>query len=192
MKILAVNGSPRPDGNTAFLLNTLLKAARECGMETVMIQLGGNAVHGCTACGKCRERNDGFCIRNNDPVNSCLQEMYEADAIVLGSPSYFSGMTPELKALIDRAGFAAGDRLTGKIGAAVAAHRRGGAVNVVDAVNHMFLMRRMIVPGSTYWNFGVGCAKGEVEQDAEAIANMEDLGRTIAWLAKAIRNTPRT
>lgn len=99
-------------------------------------------------------------------------------------------MTAELKALIDRAGFVAlanGGRFARKIGAAVVVNRRGGATSVQDSINHMFLMSRMIVPGSTYWNFGVGLEKGEVANDTEALANMKDLGETIAWLVKRLK-----
>jgi len=122
-------------------------------------------------------------------VNGYLEKMYAADAIILGSPTYFAGITPELKALIDRAGFVAlanGGALSGKIGAAVVAVRRGGATHVFDTINHMFLISSMIVPGSLYWNLGVGCLKGEVQGDEEGMQNMTHLGQVIAWLGKAI------
>jgi multimeric flavodoxin WrbA len=123
-------------------------------------------------------------------VNDCIAKMIDADAIVLGSPTYFAGMSAEMTALIDRAGYvsvANGRLFSRKIGAAVVANRRGGATNVMDSINHMFLMSRMIVPGSTYWNFGVGLQKGDVANDEEALANMKDLGETIAWLLKRLR-----
>jgi len=157
------------------------------GIDTELVQVGGLALRGCTACYHCMEAKNKRCVITGDIVNACIEKMIEADAIIMGSPSYFSGMTSELKALIDRAGLVAvaNDRMfSRKIGAAVAAHRRGGAVNVVDSVNHMFLMSRMIVPGSTYWNFGVGMEAGDIENDEEAIQNMHDLGETIAWLLK--------
>ena len=115
--------------------------------------------------------------------------MCAADAIILGSPTYFAGITPELKALIDRAGFVAlanGGAFSGKIGAAVVAVRRGGATHVFDTINHMFLISSMIVPGSLYWNFGVGCLKGEALNDEEGLRNMNHLGQVINWLGKAI------
>ena len=126
-----------------------------------------------------------------DELNSNLQKMLEADAIILGSPSYFADMTSDMKALIDRSGFVAatnGGLLAGKVGAAVAVHRRGGATHVFDSINHFFLMSRMIVPGSIYWNFGVGRAPGEVESDQEGLRNMEDLGETIAWLLPRLKD----
>ncbi len=115
--------------------------------------------------------------------------MYAADAIILGSPTYFADVSSELKALIDRAGFVAlanGGAFSGKIGAAVVAVRRGGATHVFDTINHMFLTSSMIVPGSIYWNMGVGCDKKEVLGDEEGMRNMEHLGQTIAWLGKGM------
>jgi len=187
MKVVAFNGSPRKDGNTAMLLRKVLGPIARAGIDTELVQVGGLALRGCTACYHCMEAKNKRCVITGDIVNACIEKMIEADAIIMGSPSYFSGMTSELKALIDRAGLVAvaNDRMfSRKIGAAVAAHRRGGAVNVVDSVNHMFLMSRMIVPGSTYWNFGVGMEAGDIENDEEAIQNMHDLGETIAWLLK--------
>jgi multimeric flavodoxin WrbA len=187
MKVVAFNGSPRKDGNTAMLLRKVLAPIARAGIDTELIQVGGQAIRGCTACYHCMEVKDKQCVIKTDMVNDCIQKMVEADGIIMGSPSYFSGMTSELKALIDRAGLVgvANDRMfSRKIGAAVAVHRRGGAVNVVDSINHMFLMSRMIVPGSTYWNFGVGLEREDVSNDEEAIQNMHDLGETIAWLIK--------
>ena len=147
------------------------------------------------ACFKCVEKKNGRCINEKDVVNEYLEIMYTSDAIILGSPTYFAGITPELKALIDRAGFVAlanGGAFSGKIGAAVVAVRRGGATHVFDTINHMFLISSMIVPGSLYWNFGVGCDKGEVLADDEAMRNMSHLGQTIAWLGAAMSAVPDT
>lgn len=187
MKVTAFNGSPRKGGNTEILLKKVLKPIADAGIETEFVQVGGNLIHGCLACGKCMENKNSRCIIENDMVNDCIQKMIESDAIILGSPSYFADMTAELKALIDRSGyvsFANGRIFRRKVGAGVVVHRRGGAVHVLDSINHMFLMSQMIVPGSTYWNFGVGMNKGDVENDQEALANMHDLGETIAWLVK--------
>lgn len=190
MKVIAINGSPRKGGNTEILLNKVLEPIKEAGIETELIRIGGQQVRGCTACYSCLENKDSKCIINTDIVNECIGKIIDADAVILGSPTYFAGMTSEMKALIDRAGLVAkvnGDLFARKIGAAVVVNRKGGAVNVMDSINHMFLMSRMIVPGSTYWNFGVGMDKGDVENDSEAMENMRDLGETIAWLVKKIR-----
>jgi multimeric flavodoxin WrbA len=113
--------------------------------------------------------------------------MLEADAVILGSPTYFSMMTPEMKALIDRAGYVAranDDMFKHKVGAAVVAVRRAGAIPTFDAINHLFLISQMIVPGSSYWNIGVGNKKGDVENDIEGMETMETLGKNMAWLLK--------
>ena len=121
--------------------------------------------------------------------NQCFEKMTAADAILLGSPTYFTDVSAEMKALLDRAGLVAlanGGLFRGKIGAAVVAVRRGGGTHAFDTMNHMFLMSGAIVPGSTYWNLGYGREKGEVSKDEEAARNMNDLGQTIAWLGAAI------
>jgi len=191
MKAIAINGSPRKGGNTEYLLKKVLEPIGAAGIKTELIQIGGKAVRGCVACYKCRERKDSKCANKTDIVNKCIDKMVEADAIILGSPTYFAGMTAEMKALVDRAGMVArvnGFLFARKIGCAVSVNRRAGAINVMDAINHMFLISKMIVPGSTYWNFGVGMNEGDVKGDAEALENMNDLGQTIAWLLKSLNS----
>ena len=192
MKVVAFNGSPSPDGNTAILLMKVLSPIARAGIDTELVQVGGNKIQGCTACYHCFQAKDKRCVIQDDMVNDCIAKMIEADAIIMGSPTYFANMTAEMKALIDRAGLVAvanGRLFSRKVGAAVAVNRRGGAMHVVDAITHMFLMSRMIVPGSIYWNFGVGLQPGDVENDAEAVDNMHDLGETIAWLVKSLRRS---
>jgi len=193
MKVLAINGSPRAGGNTEILLKLVLEPLEASGWETDYVRIGGKPVRGCTACMKCLEKQNGRCIIEGDFVNECLEKMFEADAIILGSPTYFADVTAEMKALIDRAGFVAlanGGAFSGKIGAAVVAVRRGGATNVFDTINHMFLTSSMIVPGSLYWNLGQGTDKGEVNGDEEAARNLNHLGQTIAWLGNAMAAVP--
>ena len=115
--------------------------------------------------------------------------MREADGIILASPTYFADITPELKALIDRAGLVAGANdnfLVRKVGAAVVAVRRGGAIHAFDSINHFFLIRQMIIPGSCYWNVGIGREKGEIEKDDEGIRTMAVLGENMAWVMKKL------
>jgi multimeric flavodoxin WrbA len=190
MKAVAFNGSPRRGGNTEFLLNRVLEPMREAGIETELVQIGGQPVRGCMACYQCRKNQDRRCAIGTDMINDCIAKMIDADVILLGSPTYFADVTAEMKALIDRAGFVAmgnGRLFSRKIGAAVVVNRRGGAMHVMDTINHLFLISRMIVPGSTYWNFGVAREKEDVRSDEEALANMKDLGETIAWLAKKVK-----
>lgn len=193
MKAIAINGSPRPGGNTELMLKKVLEPLEAAGWSTELLKVGGRPVRGCTACFQCFERKDMKCAVQTDGMNDFLAKVYEADAVILGSPTYFTDVSAEMKALLDRAGMvslANGGALRGKIGAAVVAVRRGGATHAFDTINHMFLMSSMIVPGSIYWNMGFGLGKGEVLGDDEGMRNMVHLGQTIAWLGKAIAATP--
>lgn len=192
MKAVAINGSPRTGGNTEAMLKKVLEPLAEAGWETEYLKIGGRPVRGCVACFKCFENKNMRCVIEQDGMNEFLEKIYQADAVILGSPTYFTDVTSELKALLDRAGLVAvanGGALKGKIGAAVVAVRRGGGTHVFDSINHMFLMSSMIVPGSTYWNLGFGLDKGEVLGDEEGMNNMNHLGKTIAWLGKAIKSS---
>ena len=182
-KILAVNGSPRKEGNTALLLNTVLQVCADAGHETELFQAGGRPVRGCVGCGACGI-NKGRCA-TDDWMNELYPKMAAADAILLGSPTYFADVSPELKAVIDRTGFICrrdGMRLSRKIGAGVCAVRRAGSVHALDSINHFFLINDMIVPGSSYWNLGVGAAPGDCAADAEGLGTMRRLGENIVWL----------
>ncbi|MGE4312503.1 flavodoxin family protein [Desulfovibrio sp.] len=188
MKVLAFNGSPRKNGNTATLLEKVLSPLIEAGWETEIVQIGGQKIQGCRGCLKCAEKKNQRCVFDNDILNGVLEKMLAADAMILGTPCYFTDMSAEMKALVDRAGFVAfvnGGLFQGKIGAAVVAAGRGGATHAFDSINHMFLMSRMIVPGSTYWNMGYGSNEKDVLNDSYGMENMNHLGRTIAWLGKA-------
>ncbi len=187
MKVVAFNGSPRKDGNTARMLEYVLEALRGEGVETELVQLGGNLVHGCIACYQCFERQDGRCVLEDDVINDCIAKMRDADGILIGTPTYFADVSTEVKALIDRGGLvsiANGRFLKRKLGAAVVAVRRGGATHAFDSINHLFLISEMIVPGSCYWNLGIGREKGEVERDEEGVRTMRVLGENMAWLLK--------
>jgi multimeric flavodoxin WrbA len=191
MKVIAFNGSARKDGNTAILIKRIFKVLQDEGIETELIQLSGQQIHGCTACGTCRKIKNKECKIDNDNVNEYIQKMIAADGIILGSPTYVSMMSSEMKALIDRSGFVAranGDLFKRKVGAAVVAVRRAGGMPTFDGLNHFFLINQMIVPGSSYWNIGIGLGKGDVEKDTEGLQTMEDLGKNMAWLLKKLNN----
>ncbi len=189
MYALALSGSPRKGGNTEILLNRVLEPLKEGGWETELVQIGGQELRGCLACGKCFENRNRRCVIEKDIFNQAAEKMFRADALILGSPTYFTDVTAEMKALIDRIGFvsmANGGLLAGKIGAAVVAVRRAGSTHVFDTLNHLFLISRMIVPGSSYWNMGMGLAPGDVEKDTEGLETMDHLGKTIRWLGEAL------
>lgn len=157
------------------------------GIETEIIQVGGQLLHGCIACYQCFTRKDKRCAVTDDCANACIEKMLASDGIIIGSPTYFAALTPETKALIDRCGMvsrANGDMLRRKVGAAVVAVRRAGAINVFDTINHFFTIGQMIIPGSDYWNIGIGRNIGDVEQDEEGMNTMKVLGENMAWLLK--------
>lgn len=189
MKVVAINGSPRRGGNTEIMLNAVLEPLREAGVETKIIHVGGQNIHGCRGCWACGKLANRKCAFNDDIVNDILEDLFTADAIIWGTPSYYGNMTPELKALIDRAGIVAsanGKLFRHKVGAAVIAERRGGGSFIQASIHEMMLMSEMIIPGSTYWNFGFGRDKGEVSSDAEAMANMKNLGENILMLIQKL------
>ena len=190
IKVIAFNGSPRGDGNTSILIKCVLKQLEKQGIETECIQIGGQLLRGCTACFKCAENKDGKCAVRSDSINEYIEKIIEADGVIIGSPTYFADLTSETKAFIDRVGFVSrvnNNFLAKKAGAVVVAVRRAGAIHVFDSINHFFLINNMIVPGSSYWNIGIGREKGDVETDEEGIKTMEALGENMAWLLKKIK-----
>jgi multimeric flavodoxin WrbA len=189
MKVVAFNGSPRSNGNTATLIRLVFTELESHGIGTELVQVGGNPVRGCIACMKCFENRDRRCAQKGDILNECLGRMAEADGIIIGSPTYFADVTSETKALIDRAGLTsvANDHmLKRKVGAAVVAVRRAGSTQVFDSINHFFLINQMVVPGSIYWNSGIGLREGEVMSDHEGVQTMKVLGQNMAWLMKRL------
>jgi multimeric flavodoxin WrbA len=189
MKVTAFNGSARKGGNSTILLRRVFEELEREDIETELVELAGAPVRGCIACYGCFRNKDRRCTIKDDVVNEAIAKMDASDGIIIASPTYFADITSEAKALIDRAGMVARANdfmYRRKVGAAVVAVRRGGAIHAFDSINHFFLISEMIVPGSSYWNIGVGREIGDVESDAEGIATMETLGRNMAWLLKKL------
>ena len=189
MKVLAINASARADGNTAILLRHVTDELEKEGIATEIVQLGGKKINGCIACYNCFKAKNGRCAVNDDFANECIGKMRDADAIILGSPTYFADCTAAMKALIERAGFVAranNDMFGRKVGAAVVSVRRAGAIHAFDSINHFFTITQMIIVGSSYWNIGIGREKGEVEKDEEGLSTMGTLGKNIAWVMKKL------
>jgi len=192
MKVLGINCSPRKGGNTEILIKEVFKALEKEGIKTELFQIGGKELNGCVACMKCRKEADGVCHKKNKVINECIEKMLEADGIIIGSPVYFADLTSEAKALIDVAGYAlrgAGNPLKRKVGAAVIAVRRAGAIHAFDSINHFFLINEMIIPGSSYWNLAIGREKGDVLKDEEGMKTMKVLGENMAWLLTTINKS---
>lgn len=189
ISVVAFSGSARKDGNTAILVRALLNELEKEGIKTEFVQLAGKKIHGCIACGKCSEKKNGLCAITGDIANECIEKMTGADGIILASPTYFADVSTEMKALIDRSGYVAmanGNMFRRKVGAAVVAVRRGGAIHAFDTMNHLFFISQMVVPGSCYWNVGIGLDKGDVHEDGEGLATMKILGENMAWVLKKL------
>lgn len=189
MKVLAINSSARKDGNTAILINTVLEELNKAGIETEMIQLAGNVIEPCKACWACGGQEN--CVHRKDSFREVFEKMKEADGILLGSPVYSANVSANMQALLERAAVVADMNpglFTHKGGAAVAAVRRGGAMQAVDTMNHFFLNHEMIVVGSTYWNMGYGQMPGDVQKDEEGLANMRNLGQNMSYLLNTLKS----
>lgn len=189
MNVVAFNGSPRKDGNTAAMLRHVLQELEGAGIKTELVQLADLKLRGCRACYQCFTAKNRHCALADDGLNACIDKMLAADGILLGSPTYFADLTADLKALIDRAGMTAranGEMFRRKVGAAVVAVRRAGAIHAFDSINHFFLISQMVVPGSCYWNIALGRDKGDAEKDEEGVKTMQVLGQNMAWLMKQI------
>ena len=189
MKVLAINSSARKDGNTAILINTVLEELNKAWIETEMIQLAGNVIEPCKACWACG--GQGNCVHRKDSFREVFEKMKEADGILLGSPVYSANVSANMQALLERAAVVADMNpglFTHKGGAAVAAVRRGGAMQAVDTMNHFFLNHEMIVVGSTYWNMGYGQMPGDVQKDEEGLANMRNLGQNMSYLLNTLKS----
>jgi len=190
MKVVGFNGSSRKDGNTALLLNLVLEELKKEGIETELIQLAGETLSGCIACYKCAENKDQKCAVVKDRMNDYIAKMKEAQGVLLGSPTYISDMTANMKALVERCTIVSknnGDLFKRKVGTAVVSVRRAGSTHVLSSINHFFLINQMIIPGSSYWNMAIGRNPGEVKDDAEGVKTMKILGQNMAWLLKKIQ-----
>jgi len=187
MKVLGINGSARRDGNTTIMINKTFEELNAAGIETELVQLGGGIIHPCKACWACGGK--GNCAHSSDNFREIFEEMKHADGIILGSPVYCANISANMQALLERAAVVADmnpDLMKHKVGAAVAAARRGGALNTIDAMSHFFLVQNMYVVGSAYWGMAYGRLPGEVEQDGEGMETMKSLGQNMAHLLKAL------
>lgn len=189
MKVIGINGSPRKDGNTSLILREVFKELEKNGIETEFVQLGGKALRGCTSCGGCSKNKNGLCALKDDGINEVLQKAEQADGIILGSPVYFADITPEMKAFIERAGMVSetnGSLFKHKVGAAVAAVRRGGGMQAFDSMSHFLHIMQMYLVGGSYWNMVYGLEPGDALKDSEGIGNMRTIGENMAWLLKKL------
>ena len=189
MKVIAINGSPKKEGNTHHAMKIVLDELEKEGIAGEILHIGNKEIRGCLACGTCAKNRDGKCIQTKDPVNEWIAKMNEADGILLGSPVYFSSISGSMKSFLDRAFFvisANNSLLRHKIGASVVAVRRSGGLPTMNSLNHYITYSEMIMPCSNYWNVAHGMNPGEMEQDGEGKQIMEVLGKNMAWLMKVM------
>ena len=187
MKILLINGSPRKDGNTSIALREVQQTLEAEGLETELIHVGNKDVHGCIACGKCKEQ--GKCVFH-DIVNEVAPKFEAADGIVVGAPVYYASPAGTAVSFLDRLFCSTPFNKTMKVGAAVAVCRRGGASATFDVLNKYFTISGMPVAPSQYWNSVHGLAPGEASQDAEGLQTMRTLARNMAWMIRAFAKQP--
>jgi multimeric flavodoxin WrbA len=187
---LAISGSPRRNGNTETLLRRCLDRLAGQGIKGELLSLAGLRLHGCAACGACRETHDGTCLGTpDDDFNRVFEQMCRADIIVVGSPTYFGSATPELMALLDRAGYvsrANGHLLSRKIGGPVAVARRAGHNFTYAQLMFWYMINDMVVPGSTYWNVALARDPGAVKEDVEALETIDRFADNLAWLSSKL------
>lgn len=187
MKVIAVNGSPRPNGNTATALNIMADILGNEGVAVEIIQAGRESTRGCTACGQCATSPDHLCTLKTDPiVNESSLKMRAADGIILASPTYYAGIAGGMKSFLDRVFYSSSSFFRLKVGAAVGVTRRAGAMNTMQQLTSFLNLGEMVIAPSLYWTIAYGADKGEVVQDGEGVQTLEKCASNMAWLLKLI------
>jgi multimeric flavodoxin WrbA len=192
MKVVALNGSARKDGNTAILINCVFDELKKEGIETELIQMAGKPIQGCIACYKCFKNRNRRCSVDKDMLNDVIGQMEAAEGVLLGSPTYFSDVSSGMRAFIERCGFVARANdymFKGKVGAAVVAVRRAGAIPAFSSMNLFLHYMQMFMPGASYWSIGIGRDPGDVLKDDEGIQTMKSLGQNMAFLLKKLHTS---
>ena len=183
MKVLLINGSPRPNGNTAIALQEMEKTFAAEGVETEVIQVGNKAIRGCVACLSCK--TTGKCVFEDD-VNACAQKFEECDGLVVASPVYYASANATLIAFLDRLFYSTPFSKSMKVGASVVVARRGGLSSTFDELNKYFTISGMPIASSQYWNSVHGGAPGQAKEDEEGLQTMRVLAKNMTFLMKSI------
>ena len=191
MHAVAISGSPRKSGNTETLLQRCLDGLRAKGITGDLISLRDKTVKGCRACAMCSRNRDKQCNTKDDDFHPIFAAMQKADIIVVGSPVYFGSATPEMMALLDRAGYvsrANGHLFSRKLGGPIAVARRAGHNFTYAQLMFWFTINDLIVPGSTYWNVGLAGPPGKIAEDEECLRTIDRFAENLAWLAEKTRS----
>lgn len=188
MKVIAINGSPKPEGNTYHAIKLVTDELERHGISTEIVHIGNKHIRGCMACGGCYKNLNEECVIK-DEVNETVQKMKEADGIIIGSPVYYASIAGTMKCFLDRAFYVAsanGGLFRHKIGASVVAVRRSGEVATYDHLNHYFTIGEMFLASSNYWNVIHGRLQGEALQDEEGVQTMRVLAKNMAFLLESV------
>ena len=181
MKVLMINGSPRPNGNTAMALTEMEKIFAQDGIETETIQVGNQNIRGCIACGHCYK--NGKCVFD-DCINDIAAKFEDADGLVVASPVYYASANATLIAVLDRLFYSSRFSKTMKVGASVAVARRGGCSATFDQLNKYFTISGMPIASSQYWNSVHGGAPGQAAEDAEGLQTMRTLAENMTYILR--------
>ena len=183
MKVLMLNGSPRKDGNTEIALKEMEKIFLQYGIQTETVQVGNKDIRGCIACGSCKKT--GKCVFD-DLVNETAKKFEEAEGLVVASPVYYASANATLIAFLQRLFYSTPFSKRMKVGASVAAARRGGLTATYDELNKFFGISGMPIASGQYWNGIHGTAQGEALEDKEGLQMMRTLAHNMAFLMRSI------
>ncbi len=179
MKVIAINGSPKPRGNTYTAIKTVCDELEKQGIETEILHVGNMEIKGCISCGRCK---DGHCIFSGEELRSIVDKIHAADGLILGSPVYYASIAGTMKSFLDRLFYPSRGRLRLMVGASIAVPRRSGGITTFDQLNNYFLISEMLITPSYYWNVIHGGAPGEVTQDGEGMSVLKNLANNMSWM----------
>jgi multimeric flavodoxin WrbA len=177
-KIIAINGSPDVNGNTAYALSIIGDIFKNENINFEIINIGKNDIRGCIACMRCHNEQT-VCIHATAKEKAWIETMKTADAFILASPTYFGGITGSMKSFLDKAFYSSSKYFSRKIGAAVVTTRRTGASMTFEGLNQYFTINQMPVASSTYWNNIRGLTVDDLKQDGEGIRTLQNLAKNI-------------
>lgn len=186
MKVIAINGSPRKNGNTAQALGLMAEELQQQNIETEIIHIGQKQVNGCIACGYCWTSEGNRCVCKEDMVNEVAQKMRDADGFILASPTYYAGIAGTMKCFLDRVFFSSSSYFKYKVATSISVVRRAGGVEVIHQLNNYLHLAETVMPPSQYWTVAYGMNKGEILQDAEGVQTLRKNARAMGWLLNII------
>lgn len=186
MKVIAINGSPRKNGNTQIVLESMAGELAAHDIETEIVQIGPGKIQGCIGCFKCQESLDALCVIDNDGINEVARRLREADGIILAAPTYYGGIPGSMKAYLDRLFFPSTEMMANKVSTAVVVHRRSGGDDALHQLHNYLRVNHTIIAPQKYWLIVNGLEIGEVRRDEEGMFNVAENAKSMAWLIRLI------